>query len=427
MSDMTKRFEFNFSFFEESEGVINSVYFIWMREVSLLSTIDSSKSQCFPEKLVTFNSHFTRSNDENESIMDKIQKGSSDILEFVLKVNTLGDAWKQAKTINEITLLEFLHKEKQSFEYIRVPRLFDYDLDGTTCDYEYLLMEKLSGVSMSLHSRIMDIDERKFWIEQIAHYLIEMKERVSSKIYVERIGLDTTHEENRQQFDLKFLENSKKETKWFGGSFLSLKHGNPAKEFDNRQKCIGVTLCPYVDSKKGPFDNYVDYLKSLIEFRIPIFERIENGRFKKYIPFMKKYIEKYLNDEFRERVEKENLSLFISHGDLSMSNVIICPKSKKITGIIDYEWARLSVIEEDYRTVLQDWCIGVTDLEHYFTSLLKPHLSNLYEEILKHFQFIDLLSNIENFRQFNVNDEKEAELSVVTVMEELDELCLRVL
>jgi len=391
-------FSFNYSFFNETEGVINAIYFINLQMShhntdQIMDVADSSSLKII--------------HDEN------IENDDEKNMELVLKVNTLDDAWKKAKTINEVSLLLFLKKNN-----IMVPQLYDYELDSSSVGFEYLLMEKVKGVTLRSLCYKMDVDDRKHWIGEISKFLKEM-----NKFTIDISTLATVEgDENvRHVHNVKLTPNCDNK-KWYGGSFMDLQLDS------HKENLVHVTIGPYVDSRRGPFESFVEYLKSLIEFRYEIFKENENGRFARYIPLLKKYVDKYLNIQHKEQVEMENLKLYICHGDLSTSNVIVNPETKTIVSVIDWEWAKLSVIEEDMRNIYEDWCIEVHELINYFNQQIEDQHSSITKNILDHFHVIDNLSGIENYKQFHsISETLEAEEYVEMISKETDELLTRLI
>ena len=389
-NDQQAIFEFNYEFYLESDGVINAVYFIWIKR----KENDSSSFQ-FDDCSFIY----------NEKCQDKSE------MELVLKVNTLHDSWARSKTMNEVSIMQFLKSEN-----FPVPQIFDYELScENLLGFEYILMEKVKGVPLRQLCTRMDVDERSFWIDEIGKYL---KEIYKMNFVIDAVSFDLSNDEmDRSEYIVKEVDNTDAGKLWLGGSFHSLQR---------RGDSIHVKIGPYVDSKRGPFESIVDYWKSLVEFRYPIFETLEEGRFAKYIPLMKKYVDKYFGNEspLREECTMENCKLFLCHGDLSTSNVIVCAETKKIKAIIDFEWAKLSVIEEDMRNILEDWCLGLHSLEGHLKSLMKDQTSSFYERVLFHFKFIDLLSCVENYKQFHSPEQQEndAKEFIEMIIDELDEL-----
>jgi aminoglycoside phosphotransferase (APT) family kinase protein len=171
--------------------------------------------------------------------------------EYVLRLTN--PIWRRRKTLNEVTVMNFLRKKTK----IPIPKIYDYDFDKKRIGFEYILMEKVEGRPLDeLWWKYNDRQKKKL-VHQIAGIFIQLKKFKFSKI----------------------------------GSF------------GKGMKVVGL-----VEPNDGPFDNFKDYMDSDIRYRIPLI--LKDKKFKKYVPNLKRFLEEVVGNYNRK------MDFRLSHEDV---------------------------------------------------------------------------------------------------------------
>jgi serine/threonine protein kinase len=250
---------------------------------------------------------------------------------YILKVTN--PVWQKLKTVNEAVVLKFVSEHTS----IPAPKVYAYSNTTELIGYEFILMECMHGVAFSDIIEGLSLEERKPYLQQIAQY------------YATMVALE--------------IESS---NEYAFGCFEKL------EKIDNR---LIATLCPNVDSLKGPYTDLYSYIIDTIQVRLP---GMEKTKYKHYVPQFMAIIEK-LREEQRNTTHNERLVL--THTDLAPKNIIVDPSTSTVTGIIDWEWCCMMVTDQDFPTVTEsdDW--GDEDAKSYLREQVKERLSEtLYND-----------------------------------------------
>ncbi|KAG2386026.1 hypothetical protein C9374_003175 [Naegleria lovaniensis] len=261
-------------------------------------------------------------------------------LELILKLSSPN--WKYLKTLNEVHVMKVLHSLQ--LPNLKCPQIFTYDTSADFIGYEYILMEKCRGVALSEIYETLSFHERKGYINQIAKIRGELS---SLKLLMV--------DENDQEL---------KEPELLFGSIQEM------QVIDQENKLIRVKIGPNCDTKNGPFNTFNEYLIKTIEYRMKGLNEslIELGSstaishykelFNRVIHYLRRNAIKVRRDEFQ-----------LCHYDLTPNNTLIDPHSKTITGVIDWEWACLTVLDEDMNEILNNWALCDEEKEYVKTCL----------------------------------------------------------
>ncbi|MBS3128169.1 aminoglycoside phosphotransferase family protein [Candidatus Woesearchaeota archaeon] len=197
--------------------------------------------------------------------------------EYVFRITK---AWWKNKTVNELFVIKLLRETTK----IPVPNILFYDVSNPK--FEYLCWQKIPGEALQKVFPILKKEQKRRCIDQMIFFLSELQ-----KLRFDKIG----------SFDLK---------------------GN---------------IVQFVDLRKGPYTDYKTYLEA--EYK-EFLKRIKELRFKKYIPFFKKFLEK----ELPKLPMSKDFQL--THGDFDMSNMLY--HKGKINALLDFEWSSSCIPDSDY-------------------------------------------------------------------------------
>ncbi|KAL9643514.1 hypothetical protein ABK040_010128 [Willaertia magna] len=273
---------------------------------------------------------------------------------------------KHLKTINEVTVMKFMKENN----ICPVPQIYDFDAFGATIGYEYILMEKINGTTLAAFYNDLSFQEKKYWLLEVKNVLERINNLNIEVTEVTEIVVNSNNIENTtgENIDLNYktVTNSGADNnKWFGGCFHKL------KMIDKLNNKVQATIGPHIEIKTGPFQMPELYLKSQFEFWHPKLKETQQGRFKHLLPLLTEYIKKNLtiNDTINNTItdsRNNNVRAVLCHTDLNPGNIIVDRENKKIVGIIDWEFATLSVLEEALKLLLvNSWCNDKETTEHF--------------------------------------------------------------
>jgi serine/threonine protein kinase len=272
-------------------------------------------------------------------------------VDLVLKVSN--PQWKNIKTLNEALIMKFL------FEHVPdvcSPEIITFDNTGELIDgMEYILMRKCEGVALSDVYSNFSNEDRKFILKQI----VQIRNAMSG---------------------ISFVNSDNLEQQLFG-CFQSIEMIDPEK------KVARVTIGLNAD-KLGPFHSFEDMLCALIRNRYHQMENELDGKNKYLIP----KFELFCNYLLQHKMELEPGAYTLVHTDLMPKNIIVDLDTKQITGLIDWEWAQLSIIDDDLSSLF-DFCDNEEEKDYLIQGL--KHSSNIdFDTIWKGFKSRELAVQI---------------------------------
>jgi serine/threonine protein kinase len=269
------------------------------------------------------------------------RNSTSTLVELVLKVTN--PYWKRIKTLNEALVMKFL------FEYVPdclSPEIISYDSTGELIEgVEYILMRRCEGIPLSdIYSELSD-EDRKFVIQQ----MVQVRNAISGVTY-------TSNNE------------------YLFGCIQSI------EMIDTEKRIARATIGPNADNI-GPSTSFEDYVCNNIRHRYYEMEYEQNGNNKYAISKFDSFC-RYLEMNKKELCSGEYT---LCHIDLQPHNIIVNPETKQITGVIDWEWAQLSVIDEDFYELFDESCKNEEE-KNYLIECLKKCTNFDFETIWKGYQ-----------------------------------------
>ncbi|CAB4386864.1 unnamed protein product [Rhizophagus irregularis] len=207
------------------------------------------------------------------------------------------------KTESEVAVMKYV-RERTS---IRVPQVYHYESNKENLvGQEYIIMERLPGISLSDVWNNYNINEKKNILLQIINIQCILKNQKFSKIG----GI--------------FYDNNIKD-------FII---GQVTEETFFSEKRSELNI------KRGPFNNTYDYIVAAIEKEI-IYnkENFNEEEQKKWIPVYEELLSlvpKYFNNNNNNNNNNVNDIFILTHGDFHYTNILV-DGSTNITGIIDWE------------------------------------------------------------------------------------------
>ncbi|GBC01182.1 hypothetical protein RclHR1_00410009 [Rhizophagus clarus] len=198
------------------------------------------------------------------------------------------------KTESEVAVMKYV-KEKTS---IRVPEVYHYESNKENLvGQEYIIMEKLPGISLSDVWDDYDLNEKKKILLQVIDIQCTLKNQRFSKI---------------------------------GGIF----YDNNIKDFIigqvTEETFFSEKRSELKNIKRGPFDNTFDYIIAAIEKEITYNRKFFNDE--KWIPVYEELLS--LVPKYFNRNNKDDIFV-LTHGDFHFTNILV--DGTNITGIIDWE------------------------------------------------------------------------------------------
>ncbi|KAL9650033.1 hypothetical protein ABK040_003151 [Willaertia magna] len=248
----------------------------------------------------------TTSNQQRYS--NKTQK-----IEFVLKLTS--QKYKKTKTLNEVIVMKFLN---ENIPEVKCPEIYLYKTTNELIGYEFILMEKCYGLPLSdVFDTMCSLRERKSYIEQI----------------VKMMGV---------LYSYQFIVKN-------GGNNYLFGPIEDIQLIDKEKKVIEVTVgIPFDTDRVEPYHSFNEYISSSYSNRL---KELTNERFLKYKPFFES-VEKYLGNS---KIEMKASEYQLCHIDITPSNTIADPLTGFISGIIDWEWVSMTVIDEDINELFDNW------------------------------------------------------------------------
>lgn len=141
---------------------------------------------------------------------------------------------------------------------------------------------------------------------------------------------------------------------------LGLSIGRFLTEYHSPELCLTVSKDLFGGKRGTPEDHFVSWAKEYEEVKKIVFPRIE----KNSIRWLQKVFENYLE-------QKENFQFdpTLVHGDFDTSNILVNPGTLQITGIIDFEEARISDPAQDL--------IFIEEGEIFSNAVIKTYQGNI--------------------------------------------------
>ena len=225
-------------------------------------------------------------------------------------------------------------------------------------------MEFIQGKQLSeIYNKISEKEKLRY-LEQIANYIVEMKQ-----FKFDKIGC--------------FQENMK----------------------------IGID----VKIGEGPFDNFKDFAQTSVELRTGWMKDVE-ARFQKYIPKFKEFNKKI--------VGKCNLQteFVFTYNDLVTRNIIV--KNGKVKALIDFEWAGSFPYFDDIISLVDFKLDKFEKGKELFYNILKKGnvKTDLPEEIKDIYEILTMIIRLTAYKNWFVDKETEAEEYIQDQCKKLDKL-----
>ncbi|EFC50552.1 predicted protein [Naegleria gruberi] len=290
------------------------------------------------------------------------------------------------KTLNEACIMKFLHANLA--HQFKSPTIYDHT-DGNgkgESEMDYILMEKCEGMALNLIYDELSDEERRLLISHIS----EMRGKLCEFAFIP----EDSH-------------GNLKETLF--GSVLDIKVVN--------DKVAHVTVGRNSDGD-GPFESFSDFLIANFEKRIE--EMLKDERVSSLVYNFQQLV-KYL----KEKPLSISSDLYqLCHIDLTPNNVIVNPSTNHITGIIDWEWGVMTLLDMDINE-LMTWTRNDQEIS-FLKECLHQHIpqigknSNFWEEFegrRKLFLALDWAIRLSSYKNWFRNDETEAESFIVKALE----------
>ncbi|KAJ5070099.1 aminoglycoside phosphotransferase-related-related [Anaeramoeba ignava] len=271
------------------------------------------------------------------------------------QINKLIKSLKVFPSNTEFTIHNFLLKNTS----VPVPKIIAYqETRNEIIGYEFVLMENIEGIVLEKILYKLDTENRKKVLSQIAFYISQLQKYKFNKI----------------------------------GSFIGISENNQLK--------IG----PMIEFGEGPLNSVQEYFDVRIRNTIPAFESTPS--LVKYVEILKKYKNSHL-----PQIQCEN-TFALCHGDLFSDNILINPKSLKITGILDWEYSGSFPLDHEFiNTDLFKMDNHNFGFRHFFIQeLIKYGVQKppLFDKRRIHFKFFFVCMVLESHKWWFENEKRDA-------------------